>query len=497
MLFNSYIFIFVFLPITLLGYFFLNHIQQYKTGKLFLVGMSLWFYAYFHLSYLWILLCSISLNYICHRLILRGKHRRIITFGGILINVGILYYFKYLDFMLENINYFFHAHIPLTGILLPLGISFFTFQQIAFLADTAKGTVEKQTFLDYALFVSFFPQLVAGPIVSHEEMLPQFNDLSKKRFSYENFYYGLRLFILGLSKKILLADTFGRAVSWGFENYTVLDGFNTFIVGLFYTLQLYLDFSGYCDMARGIGKFFNIELPVNFLSPYKAANISEFWDRWHITLTRFFTRYVYIPLGGNRKGIPRTCINIFLVFCISGIWHGAGWTFLLWGVLHGTLSVLTRLWHICKPRIFPSLHEKRQGKVLPFLLHTVSVLLTFFFVTCCWIIFRADTISQAGYMLSAMLTPQPTHLYLEWTSFFSIPDIIEYAFKVLHFNISPYCCLGGFMIFTFIMIFCSRNLYESESTHTPSIFSILCMVCLLVWCIISLSGVNTFLYFNF
>ena len=211
MLFNSYIFIFIFLPAALLGYFTLNHFRFYRAGKLFLVGMSFWFYAYFRLSYLWILLCSIALNYIFHLLLLRGQHTRLIAFCGILTNAAVLFYFKYTDFLLENINLLLHTRISPTGILLPLGISFFTFQQIAFLADTAKGSLDRQSLTDYALFVSFFPQLIAGPIVSHEEMLPQFQDLSKKRFSCENFYHGLRIFILGLSKKVLLADTFGQS----------------------------------------------------------------------------------------------------------------------------------------------------------------------------------------------------------------------------------------------------------------------------------------------
>ena len=188
---------------------------------------------------------------------------------------------------MDNVSHLFHADISLPDILLPLGISFFTFQQIAFLVDSPKAG--RQSPLDYALFVTFFPQLIAGPIVSHEEMLPQFKDTARKQIQAENVYMGLRLFVLGLAKKVLLADTFGRAVNWGFQNYTILNGLNTFVAILFYTFQIYFDFSGYCDMARGIGRLFNIEIPVNFLSPYKSKNITEFWDRWHITLSRFFT----------------------------------------------------------------------------------------------------------------------------------------------------------------------------------------------------------------
>lgn len=494
MLFNSYIFIFTFLPLALTGYFLLNHFKQHGLGKLFLTGMSLWFYAYFHLSYLWILLFSIALNYICHLLLVRRFHPRFTAFAGILLNICILYYFKYFDFMIENINHLTGLHITVSKVLLPLGISFFTFQQIGFLADSAKGRVGRQKLSDYALFVTFFPQLIAGPIVSHEEMLPQFGDVSKKQFSAENFYLGLRIFILGLGKKVLLADTFGQAVSWGFQHYTALDGFNTFLVALFYTLQLYLDFSGYCDMARGIGKMFNISIPVNFLSPYKSVNILEFWDRWHITLTRFFTKYVYIPLGGSRKGILRTCLNVLLVFCISGLWHGAGWTFILWGLLHGLLSVLTRLWHMLKIRFIPQTQTKT-----PPLLRAFCILLTFLFLIFSWTLFRAESVSQTAYMMRNMFTFHGIHIHTGLAEFFQLHEF-WYIIKILHLDTLPYAscyCMIGMTVTALVLIFGCCNLYESESRHRPGLLSTLSLAVLSVWCVLSLSGVSTFLYFNF
>lgn len=494
MLFNSYIFIFIFLPLALIGYFLLNYAKCYEAGKLFLIGMSLWFYAYFHLSYLWILLASVTLNYICHLLLVRRFHTRFTAFSGILLNIGILYYFKYFDFVVENINYLTGAHITLSKVLLPLGISFFTFQQIGFLADTAKGKVNRQKLTDYALFVTFFPQLIAGPIVSHEEMIPQFGDVSKKQLSAENFYLGLRIFILGLGKKVLLADTFGQAVNWGFQNYTELDGFNTFLVALFYTLQLYLDFSGYCDMARGIGRMFNIQIPVNFLSPYKSANILEFWDRWHISLTRFFTRYVYIPLGGSRKGSLRTCLNVLLVFCISGLWHGAGWTFLLWGLLHGVLSVLTRLWHMFKSRFIPHALTKAQPFLRPF-----CILLTFLFLIYGWTLFRAESIAQASYMIRNMVTFHGVSIHTRLTGFFQLHEF-WYIIKILHLDALPYAscyCMIGMTVTALVLIFGCRNLYESEKIHRPGLLSTLSLAVLSVWCVLSISGVSTFLYFNF
>ncbi len=501
MLFNSYVFIFVFLPAALIGYFLLNHFKCYRGGKFFLVAMSLWFYAYFHVSYLWILLCSICVNYICHLLMLQRRHVRLTATLGICLNIGILFYFKYFNFVMENLDRIFRAGFTFAEVLLPLGISFFTFQQIAFLVDTAKGTVERQSFLDYALFVTFFPQLIAGPIVSHEEMLPQFKDPARKRLSAENVYWGLRIFILGLAKKVLLADIFGQAVNWGFQNYTVLDGLNTFLTALFYTLQLYFDFSGYCDMARGIGYLFQIQLPVNFLSPYKSANILEFWERWHITLTRFFTRYVYIPLGGSRKGSLRTYLNVFLVFCISGIWHGAGWTFLVWGMLHGGLSVLTRMWHRGKQKLLSagSLQIFFEKRVVKKLLRGISVILTFLFFIASLVVFRADSLTQAGYMLKNMFSLSGRSVYLEFTGFFQVPEL-WYAVKLLNLDLFPggaYYCMAVFLIVSLVLIFCCRNLYESEKKSRPGIFGTCCLSVLAVWCVVSLSGVSTFLYFNF
>lgn len=490
MLFNSYIFVFLFLPISLLGYFTLNHFKQYTCAKCFLTGMSLWFYAYFELSYLGIIVSSIVFNYAIHCLLLRNRHKKAILAGGILGNLSLLFYFKYFTFFLLNINNLLHSDISLPEILLPLGISFFTFQQIAFLVDTARGEVEKQPFGDYMLFVTFFPQLIAGPIVSHEEMLPQFQNPALKRFQFENFYKGIRIFVLGLFKKVLLADTFGLAVNWGFLNYTTLNSLNTFLVILFYTFQIYFDFSGYCDMARGIGYMFNIRIAVNFLSPYKAANIKEFWDRWHITLTRFFTRYLYIPLGGSRKGTFRTYCNVFLVFFISGIWHGAGWTFVLWGCMHGLLSVLHRLWVQVKTRLHISGNK---------LTHALSVLLTFLFTICAWTFFRADTISQAAHMLRNLFTFSGFTVHKSISECFQLPEFF-YVLKIFKLDTLPLgsCyCMFLFIIIAVVLLFFKKNLYETEEKHKPGIISTLSLSVLFVWCVLSFSGVSTFLYFNF
>ncbi len=488
MLFNSYIFIFLFLPVAFSGYFLLNRIRKYQAAKYFLVGMSLWFYAYFRLSYLWVILLSIAVNYFFHCLLVKGRHVRGVLSCGILLNLALLLYYKYFDFLIENVNLLFRTQFSLPGILLPLGISFFTFQQIAFLADSAGGTVRRQKISDYALFVTFFPQLIAGPIVSHEEMLPQFRDLSAKRIQAENVYKGLRLFVLGLGKKILLADVFGQAVNWGFQYYTLLDGLNTFVVILFYTFQIYFDFSGYCDMARGIGFLFNIRIPVNFLSPYKAGNILEFWDRWHITLTRFFTRYLYIPLGGSRKGMLRTCVNVLLVFLVSGFWHGAGWNYIVWGLLHGVLSVITRIWQ----KIRGTGEKSLFGKAL-------STSLTFLFICCSWTFFRADTLEQALFMLRRLATVTGGRINMEFATFFQIPEVY-YVLKALHLHTLPgaaYYGLAAFVLIACVLLFGCKNLYEGEESHRPAIFGTVFLALVAVWSIVSLSGVSTFLYFNF
>lgn len=267
--------------------------------------MSLWFYGYSSVWYLGIMIFSILVNYLIYILFQRkikvGVYRRWLLLVAILFNVGVLFFFKYYDFFIENMNAAFHFDWVTKNLVLPLGISFFTFQQLSFVVDAYKGKLGQYRFLEYALFVCFFPQLIAGPIVTHDELIPQFLDEEKRKFDYTNFSMGIFIFTLGLTKKILLADVFGKVVGWGFSYIDVLDSTNAIIVMLSYTFQIYFDFSGYCDMAVGIGKMMNIDLPLNFNSPYKALTIADFWKRWHMTLTRFLTVYIYIPLGGGEK----------------------------------------------------------------------------------------------------------------------------------------------------------------------------------------------------
>lgn len=497
MLFNSYIFVLCFLPLALAGYFLCNARGRYELGKSFLTVMSLWFYAWFNICYLPIIVMSILANYALYRILLgrRGQMELrmgnlYITAAGVAANLGVLFYYKYFDFFIENINAVFQTDLALQNLLLPLGISFFTFQQVGFLVDTYRGETENYSFIDYALFVTFFPQLIAGPIVTHDEMVGQFADISKKSWDAGNFARGFYGFVCGLAKKVLIADIFGRAVTWGYLNVENLNGLAAIFLILSYSVQLYFDFSGYCDMARGIGLMFNIDIPVNFNSPYKALDMVDFWKRWHITLNRFFTKYVYIPLGGNRKGRACTCMNLFLVYLFSGIWHGAGWTFLLWGIFHGIAYVLTK-------ELQPVL------KRLPRIIRWGG---TFLLIQVFWVFFRAESIGQAfevlqraaggGYTLRGI--PDGFAEQFGTQEFF-------YCLKLLHLDTllagGVTACntllMLGYMAAAWGMLLCCKNVNEKLETFRPTIGRAIGTAVFFLWSLISFAEVSTFLYFNF
>lgn len=331
MVFSSYIFIFAFLPLTLVIYFLLSKIANGIYQRVFLILSSLFFYGYQNSYYLFLILTSIVLNYlISYIMVSRYKVSKAMLIIGVIFNVVLIGYFKYFNFFIDNVNYIFNTSFLVKKIMLPLGISFFTFQQLSFLISIYKGEHKPGNFKDYCLFVVFFPQLVAGPIVLYDEMIPQFEKEEIRFFNVENFSRGVYIFSIGLFKKAVVADTLAVFVNNGFAM-KELGLLPAWVTSLSYMMQLYFDFSGYCDMALGIGRMFNISLPVNFDSPYKSASIREFWRRWHITLGRALGSYVYRPLGGSRKGIARTCFNLILTFLVSGLWHGAEWTFVAWG----------------------------------------------------------------------------------------------------------------------------------------------------------------------
>lgn len=391
MLFNSYVFILVFLPIVWSIYFLLNKCRCYKFAQVALIVSSFVFYGYQTPKLCFLLGGTIVGNYVFHRILTRmeeGKVKKLVLFAGILANLSLIFYFKYFDFFLENVNRLVANDFVLKNIALPLGISFFTFQQISMLVDSSKQGMERYSFIEYALFVSYFPQLVAGPIVLHQELIPQFRDETKKKVNLENMITGVEYFVFGFAKKVLIADAFARICDAGYENMTTLNAYSTVLTILAFTLQIYFDFSGYCDMALGLGKLFNFELPMNFNSPYKATSIAEFWKRWHMTLTRFLTTYLYIPLGGNRKGTWRTYVNIMIVFTISGLWHGAAWTFVLWGIMHGAMQVLHRMGK--------SFFDKLPGWLM--------WAGTFAFVNVAWVFFRAEYFRQPFRLLARLIT---------------------------------------------------------------------------------------------
>ena len=385
MLFNSYVFIFAFLPLVFFVYFFLNKKRLSTLAKAFLVSASLFFYAYWSVYYLLILLGSIVFNFLVSKFLAKHQSKAILIFG-IVCNLALLGYFKYADFLISNLNAIANTNLGLLHIALPLALSFVTFQQIAYLVDSYNKQTKENSFLNYCLFITFFPQLIAGPIVHHKEMMPQFANKFNLIKNYKFIALGLFVFSIGLFKKSVVADIFSIFANAGFDverNLTFLQAWTT---SLSYTFQLYFDFSGYCDMAIGLALLFNIRLPINFNSPYKALNIQDFWRRWHITLSRFLRDYIYIPLGGNKGGQSRTYLNLFLVFLIGGLWHGAAWTFVVWGALHGVAIVTHRCW------------QKLNFK----LNKIIAWIITFNFVNFTWIFFRAKSFEDAMKVIRGM-----------------------------------------------------------------------------------------------
>lgn len=400
MLFNSTIFIFAFLPLTLAVYFALGRLSI-PAARLWLAVASLFFYAWWHPPYLALLCASIVFNFVIGWLLQFPekphvkRFRRWLLGLGLAFNIGFLGYFKYRNFLIENFDALTGAGFNVAHIALPLAISFFTFQKIAYLVDSYLRKVKETNFINYVLFAAFFPQLIAGPIVHYSEIFPQFKKADTYRFHWVNFTDGLTLFMLGLAKKVVLADEFARysdVVFDGAQGGAAISLVPAWAGALSYTLQLYFDFSGYCDMAVGLAKMFNIDLPLNFWSPYKSVNIIEFWKRWHMTLSRFLRDYVYIPLGGNRYGEFKRYRNLLLTMLIGGIWHGAGWTYVLWGALHGFALAGNHLWQRWRG-------ARARNSVTRIGAHALTMLV----VVAGWVIFRSPSLAAADSVFSGML----------------------------------------------------------------------------------------------
>jgi len=401
MLFNSYTFIFLFLPVVYAGFFGIARVNP-VLAALWLVLASLFFYGWWNPAFVPLLVASIGFNYGMGSIIATLRPRasaKSVTVAAIAVNLAVLAYFKYTNFFISTAGEMVGVQIPLAQVVLPLGISFFTFTQIMFLVDVYRGTAREHNLVHYAVFVSYFPHLIAGPLLHHKQIIPQFALPQTYRFNIENLAIGLTIFTVGLAKKVLLADNFGDYAAPIFDS--ARDGLHPQFMlawtgAVAYSLQLYFDFSGYSDMAIGLSRLFGVRLPLNFNSPYKAHNIIEFWRRWHMTLSQFLRSYLYIPLGGNRRGRVRRYVNLVITMLLGGLWHGAGWTFVFWGGLHALYLICNHAWH--ELRGWLKLSDAPPSVAG----HVAAVAVTYLAVVVAWVFFRAESFSAALDLLQAM-----------------------------------------------------------------------------------------------
>lgn len=448
-----------------------------------MVGASLFFYSWWNVAYLPLILGSILVNFILGTTLskeenTKGISRKTILVTGIGANILLLGYFKYMDFFIANVNVVLGSHWGLMHIVLPLGISFFTFTQIAYLVDAYRHEVKEMDYLNYTLFVTFFPHLLAGPILHHKEMMPQFDAIKNKVVNYKNISAGLFLFSMGLFKKVVIADTFAQWANAGFSTSAALNFLEAWATSLSYTFQLYFDFSGYTDMALAVALMFNIKLPANFNSPYKAVDIQDFWRRWHITLSRFLRDYIYIPLGGNRKGEWHTYANLFSVFLIGGLWHGASWMFVIWGALHGIAIVLHRMW-------------KQLGLTMNTML---AWFITFNFINITWIFFRAKDWGQVKNILLGMGGMQGVMLPEKYAHYFR-EGVVQ--FGTVYAHIEGKSQTTTYLILGLIMILSCKNSMQWVKNFKPTLFTLGFAIVLFLTGVSMMSRVSEFLYFNF
>lgn len=560
MVFNSFSFLFAYLPIVLILFWVSRRYLGKQWADVCLIVASLVFYGWNYPKCLPVLLGSLIVNYVWGCFLYRdlekklktargkaveknvektgsmpddfSRRRKSMLGAGIVLNVAVLCFFKYARLL-----------PVLQGMELDApGISFFTFTQIAFLVETYRGNIVPMGMSEYGLYVCFFPKLMQGPIMLPEDFQVQRSDEKpteqrsdeklteekKKRTRavfenlalcstqtkdewWEKLLRNVILISIGLFKKVILADTLGQAVAAGFENVTALYAVDAWVVMLSYTLQLYFDFSGYCDIAMGVAAFFGYDLPLNFDSPYKAVNIMDFWKRWHKTLTDFLTKYVYIPLGGNRKGAFRMYVNFLIVFLVSGIWHGAGWQFVVWGMMHGTLYVITRAVSGYSRRKEAQVAEgrtvrescinsdNRNHRMLRSLTHGVRVLLTFLYVNIAWVFFRASSVKEGVQFLRRLLTGGTGKVSRSIAEAFNL-DEFWYVIKVFHLDRLPdsyFYVMVLFLIVCLLFIWFSPNTVQIAKKCRLNVAVVLLAAVLFVWSVISFSGVSTFLYFNF
>lgn len=469
------LFIWVFLPIVLAGHYLLWKTGGNRAANVLLLLASLIFYAWGEPVYILLMLISISVNWAAGCILDITRYKKTVLTLDVMVNLGLLLYFKYAGMAVRTFNFIAGADVPVPEIALPIGISFFTFQALSYVIDVYRGEVEVQrSWFTIALYVSFFPQLIAGPIVKYKDVNRQISD---RKIDLEQTALGMRRFTYGLAKKVLIANVMGHCAD---RIYALpipdVSSPMVWIASAAYTLQIYYDFSGYSDMAVGVGYLFNIKLPINFNSPYKAKTVVEFWKRWHMSLTRFLMKYVYIPLGGSMKGTARTYVNVLIVFLVSGIWHGAGWTFIVWGLLHGIANGLCRLF------------SKQIGKIPG----CINWMANFLFLNLTWIVFRAESLDQAWQLLGRV-TAGGFSINAELTESLLQPTLISLPAQFIPFL---WVILGYTAAALAVPVFAPSS-NEIVARRKTGLWSLLWIYGLFIISMLSMSGVSTFLYNNF
>ena len=465
---------------TILLYFGANRLK-FLWGKIVLIVASIIFYTYSGMKLATILGMSLLMNFGVTLLIQKAKKPRIFFLTPIAVNIGLLLYFKYTNFFIGVMNQHIGTSWALRELMQPLGISFFTFQQIAYIVAVYKKEIDKVSATDYLSYILFFPKILMGPLMDPVDFIHQLNDDSGKKQNWDNIACGVKIFSFGLFKKVMIADIFSKGVTWAFSNPGAATAADWILVVLFYTFEIYFDFSGYSDMAVGAAQMFNITLLINFDSPYKAISIRDFWKRWHISLTKFFTKYVYIPLGGSRKGAVLTCVNIMIVFLLSGFWHGANYTFILWGALHGLFMVADRVCENIEKKIFEPLRW----------------FLTFCVVNALWLLFRAESIGQWKDIIKTILKMQNTTISDGLISCFRLPEV---PFLEQTFHLGRVEGIRGFWLFLYVIAAMGICLVPDNNYKTRNRLSIGTMIVAAIaftWGLICLSSESVFVYFDF
>lgn len=452
-------------------------------GKFFLIAASALFYCYAGWDMALVFTGSILGNYLLAKWMEKSSQnkKKILAFG-IGLNILLLFQYKYVVFFLTTVNKLFATDFSIEQMLLPLGISFYTFQQIMYLVSVYRGELSSVVLSDYLAYILYFPKILMGPMAEPADMIGQINDPERKKINGDHIIYGIQIFSFGLFKKMVLAGTFTKAVTWGFGMAPDVSALEWILIGLSYTFEIYFDFSGYCDMATGVSKMLNIDLPINFDSPYRALSFRDFWKRWHLSLTGFLTRYLYYPLGGSRKGKIRTYINIMIIFLISGIWHGANWTYILWGIGNGLISIGDRIAEKVENKIFIPLRW-----VITFVILNFSMLL-----------FRAGSVSQWRELMYRILMVRDMGVRDELLDTFLLPET-DFLFRMLHLTDLGMqyrgLSMALFMAAGFVICLIPKNNYRRLEKLTPG--SMVLASLAFVWAFLCLSSEAVFVYFNF